>query len=119
MRVDVYWNLHKGGYSIRAREGADKGRVIGYAARVDLVDATFTVREGARQRVLHDKQKSVHAWVTGTLVDSVDASCMTAVTYNPYREATFVRRDTRSPVHSAQRVAMETRDGRAFVSADL
>ena len=32
MRCDVYWNLNRGGYSIRAADGPSKGRVIGYAA---------------------------------------------------------------------------------------
>lgn len=116
MRVDCYWNLHVGGYSIRAREGPNKGRVVAYAAAVNLIDARFHVCESMRLKTVRDKRRSVHAWVCGDLVtDQFDISGFTPVTYSPFLESTFVARDTREPMHSARRVAMMTVNGKASV----
>jgi hypothetical protein len=116
MRVDCYWNLHRGGYSIRAAEGPDRGRVIAYTSAINLIDATFVVREPARQRILRTRRKEVHAWIVGHItMDDFDTRAFPAVTYNPYRESTFVTRADRKPVHAAQRVALETRDGKPSV----
>ena len=40
IRVEVYWNLHKRLFSVRALEGENKGRVIDHAYGVRLSDAT-------------------------------------------------------------------------------
>ncbi|SVD12165.1 uncharacterized protein METZ01_LOCUS365019, partial [marine metagenome] len=41
MRVEVYRNLHKGCFSVRALNGEDKGRVIDHVQSIMLRDATF------------------------------------------------------------------------------
>lgn len=58
--VEVYRNLHRGGYSVR-----QNGRVIGHTNELILMDAEFVVQEGGRQRVLRTGVKNVHAWVRG------------------------------------------------------
>ena len=115
MLVDVYWNLNRGGYSIRAAEGADKGRVIGYAAGVDLANATFKVQTGGRDTVRRKHVKSVHAWVRGDLVathatvtpHAFDGS---RVTYNPYRYDSFVMLGDGAPrpIEAAALVSLRT-----------
>jgi len=50
MRVEIYWNLHKGCYSIRALEGLSKGRVIAHANKVLLRDVSFHVSEAGKQQ---------------------------------------------------------------------
>ena len=117
MRVDVYWNLHKDCYSIRACEGPQKGRVIAHTDDVSLIAATFVVRATARAKVIETHCKSVHAWVRGELADTIALNGLVGVTYNPYREATFVRRADRSPILQSSRVRMTIVDGRANVSA--
>jgi hypothetical protein len=97
MKVFVYWNLHKQVWSVKALEGKDKGRVIYHAHNVTLSDCTFKVSEAGRQRVLREKRKNVHAGVVGQLgrinVPLSYMPQMTAVTYNPYKYETFVRKN--------------------------
>src|SRR4030095_13127707 len=66
MKVYVYWNLHKGGFSIKALDGAAKGRVIAYASDVFLRDVSFKVSERGRLRSI-TRHKEVHAGMQGRL----------------------------------------------------
>lgn len=68
MKVQVYKNLHRHAYSIRAASGASKGLVIAHARSVLLFDVRFHVSEAGRQRVLRDKARNVHAWAEGFLL---------------------------------------------------
>ena len=89
MRVRVYYNLHKHTFSIQHR--TSKGwRVRDYADTVRLTDVTFKVSEAGRQRVLREGRKNVHAFVIGTLADTVPDTPH-RVTYNPFKAPTFVR----------------------------
>jgi hypothetical protein len=119
MKVEIYWNLHRKLYSVRALEGPRKGRVIGHAFRVLLDDVEFKVNEGGRLRVLREGRKNVHAFVRGKLKacrwdvvpDGLDDAwgsqaildCDRAfdagefVTYNPYRFDSFQAADFREP----------------------
>lgn len=97
MKVFVYWNLHKNCWSVKALEGENKGRVIYHAQNVTLSDCTFRVSKAGRERVLREKRKNVHAGVVGQLgrinVPLSYMPQMTAVTYNPYKYETFVRKN--------------------------
>ncbi len=65
MTVSVYRNLIKGCWSVR-----DKSRkVIGHLDVVHIKNATFSVSEKGRQRVLRVRQKNVHAFVKGELME--------------------------------------------------
>lgn len=112
MRVDVYWNLHKDTFSIR-----HKGKVIGYSDTVCLENARFVVRDAARRKVVAEHVKSVHAWVQGDLVETVCDAGMMPVTYNPYRDETFVYRDSRAAIATSTRVRLATRDNKPWVTA--
>ena len=122
MKVFVYFNLHRKCWSIKALEGESKGRVIGHANYVDLADVTWKVSEKGRQRVIREKKKNVHAGAVGTLESATlkggghigplssfttrytkrlldaDQKAAAAITYNPYRFASFVDRETEEPV---------------------
>lgn len=120
MRVEVYWNLHKKCWSMRALEGPRKGRVVEHCNAVLLVDVDLVVQPAGRQRVLEERRKNVHAFARGTLHAAVPASaehrhgalrpCSNdEITYNPYREATFVQRTkegARLPIEGAEVVAL-------------
>ncbi len=67
MKVFVYWNLHRGMWSVKALEGPDKGRVIARVDTVLLRDVTGKVSQAGRQRVLKERKKNVHAGLVGTL----------------------------------------------------
>lgn len=108
MKVFVYYNLHRHMWSIKALEGANKGRVIGHASGVYLSDVTPKVSEAGRQRVIREKRKNVHAGLVGNLMCVTDGplfntrpyvgtmhhtSGARGITYNPYRAGAFTLKD--------------------------
>lgn len=109
MKVFVYFNLHKRCFSIKALEGADKGRVVAHSDALLLHNVTFKVSEAGRQRVIREKRKNVHAGVVGDWNSTEQLAVVgtgQAVTYNPYVYDSFVYRETKQPVKQAQTVAM-------------
>ena len=104
-RVQVYYNLHKKCLSVR-----HKGKVIEHAQEVTLTDARFHVQQAGRERVLKEKRKNVHAYVSGKLKETfwftqAPKYIWTAkqrVTYNPYKYKNFVNKKTLKPVASAE-----------------
>ena len=113
-KVQVYRNLNNGMLSIKC---ATTKRVIGYAHSVILRDCSATVQQGGRARVLREKQKSVHAWITGTL-EAVDTTIIfnnlegQAISYNPYKADHFYNIDTLQPWTQGKRVFMENVGGK-------
>lgn len=107
MRVRVYYNLHKHTFSIQHKvEG--RWLVRDYADEVTLKDVTFKVSEAGRQRVIQESKKNVHAFVIGTLVGDIPETPVQA-TYNPYRFASFVEKETEAPVHTAAYARLKDR----------
>ena len=86
--VKVYRNLHNGLYSVK------QGRyVVAHVDSITLVNADFIVNESGRQRVIRDKKKNVHAFISGMVVAvNTVKSCagMIDVIYNPYLYNNFV-----------------------------
>ncbi|APQ42249.1 hypothetical protein PBI_MRMAGOO_167 [Mycobacterium phage MrMagoo] len=118
-KVFAYRNLHRDLWSLVAREGENKGKVIGHADGVVLIDAKFTVREGGRQRVIRERRKNVHAGVVGTMVHIDDPRIKdvlpgTQARYNPYAAGTFTLGYTGAPVESADLVDLAP-DGKAYI----
>ena len=117
MIVSVYRNLRDKKhplYSVMHR-----GRVIARVRRILLTDCVFKVREGGRQRVLRDKVKNFHAFVTGKWVrrggafgqDANGRDFPVKVKYNPYENKTFVInasgfRYDGQPIHNARGVLL-------------
>ena len=98
--VRTYWNLHGGLWSIMDRQ---TGLVIGRQPELFLLVGRFNVRQGGRQRVLHEGKKNVHAfaegwypevWISPKFYHDEGRS----VTYNPYKNDTFVYVDNGEPV---------------------
>jgi hypothetical protein len=97
---------------VKALEGENKGRVIYHAQNVLLTNCAFKVSKAGRERVLREKRKNVHAGVVGQLgrinVPISYMPQMTAVTYNPYKYESFVRKNNDfMPVHTASWVYMD------------
>jgi hypothetical protein len=122
-KVFVYFNLHKKCFSVKALEGAMKGRVIAHRDNVLLYDATLKVSEAGRQRVIREKCKNVHAGVCGTW-DETQYDCNTTkyvrqfglpVKYNPYVYDSFVAVNGDYPVKQGHLVAMHVNNQRPSV----
>lgn len=115
-----------------AREGVLKGRVLGYAHGLVLLNSEFHVSEAGRQRVLKSKRKNIHAQIVGELVAATGyrtrihnaglkfeycgedkwleiypgkwtgrSMIGTEITYNPYKNSTFVVKGSHSRVDKA------------------
>lgn len=106
----IYFNLKRRGFSIRdakTRLVINKGQTT---TSVVLQDVTFKVIESGRQRVLRTKEKNVHAFSCGTVVEGVDVSEATVpVSYNPYKAGHFVRKDTGEAIYSCRLLVMTTK----------
>lgn len=65
------------------------GFVVGHANAINLMGGKFKVQQGGRARVLRDKKKNVHAWVTGLICQSAIMVSNNRVSYNPYTDESF------------------------------
>lgn len=104
-RVFVYRNLHKNCWSI---QNTSSGRVIAHVAECLVTSAILVVRPAGRDQVRRTRRKNVHAGVRGTLqpYHELSDSHPVPITYNPYTNDTFVRRDTGMAVVSAEAVIL-------------
>ena len=90
------------------------GIVVLKADYVRLMNVKFLVGEKGKEKVRSVKQKNVHAYVTGILVDYCEFPCddipipesNTVIKYNPYFDETFVIKKTREPIFTANEVQM-------------
>jgi len=67
MKVEVYWNIRRHVFSVRALDGDYRGRVIGHATKVILEGVTYTVQDAGRLKVIETGHKNVHAFIRGNL----------------------------------------------------
>jgi len=117
-RVMVYYNLHKHTFSVRYNN-----KIILHADYVKLGDVEFRVRLGGKDRVRSEKQKNVHAFVIGDLMDFCEYPCEdipipssdVVATYNPYKHDSFVYKGTDEPVYSADEVEMINLKDKIFI----
>jgi hypothetical protein len=117
-RVMVYYNLHKHTFSVTLND-----RVILYADYVKLGNVEFRVRQGGKEKVRSEKQKNVHAFVIGDLLDYCEFPCENipneptdkVVTYNPYKYDSFVYKDSEEPIYNAKEVDMINLKNKLFV----
>jgi hypothetical protein len=84
--LQAHFNLRSCLWSLTARSGPDKGRVVAHVADITLLDAVFKVSEASHRRTKRIKKRTVHAWVIG-LVAAVNSAPSLAgldcVTYQP------------------------------------
>lgn len=107
--VFVHRNLNRPPYwSIKA--GKSGGPVIGYDKDIHLKDVIFKVQKGGQSRVRKEKVKNVHAGVVGKIIDSggnYNTEGWTLVTYNPYRDNTFIEYESKEPIYNAKEVILK------------
>lgn len=99
----IYRNLHKNKFSIRY-----KGIVQTHAHYLTAYKCEFKVNEAGRQRVLKEKRKNVHAFVSTESYylqeGELDLSNKREVYYNPYKHDQFILKDTREVITRKDKV---------------
>ena len=89
--VRVYWNLHKGCWSVQDRK---TGRVVKHVEACTLADVKFIVRPAGREKVRREGKKNVHAFAVGYIAQEQDIDSSAyhhKVSYNPYKNDFFMR----------------------------
>lgn len=94
--VRVYRNLHRNCFSVQTKSEG-RWRVSQHTNDLTLEDVSFRVYEKARQRVIKTKNKSPHAYLTGSVskIDIPDTDLI-RVRYNPYVRGDFFSEDGRA-----------------------
>ena len=91
--VRVYWNLHKGCWSVQDRK---TGRVVKHVEACTLADVKFIVRPAGREKVRREGKKNVHAFAVGYIVENNDNNFnpidWDRVKYNPYTDDYFMHK---------------------------
>jgi hypothetical protein len=108
-KVMVYYNLHKHTFSVQK-----SGIVVLHADFVKLSNVEFRVRKGGLEKVRKEKTKNVHAFVIGTLEDYCEYPCDNipedsegeVISYNPYKNDSFVIKSTQDPIFHGDEVDM-------------
>lgn len=125
MKVKVYRNLHKDLFSIVS---VKTGKVIAHSYAVELKNCKFHVQPAGRKKVLEQKRKNVHAYVTGELVAMSETAPnhllwefidWSDAYYNPYRCETFIDYHDLSPVLRADRVVLHGKQISYYNNAEV
>lgn len=97
--VKVYRNLHKNCYSVQ-----QDGLVKGHFKELAIKNPKFLVRSIGRELVRKTQRKNVHAFVIGYLENFVGLRAVSGnrVTYDPYKNDSFIYRDTGNPVKKSK-----------------
>ena len=96
---EIYYNLNKHVFSIRAK------KTVSYARMVLVDNPKFVVRQGGRNAVLRDRQKNVHAFIKGVMQELASApntDGLRKVSYNPYKHGFFYDVHTDEPIYDAK-----------------
>lgn len=115
MRVKVYRNLHKSGYTYSILS-VETGKVIGYNDDIVLQDVVFKVSQKGRLRVLKSNRKNVHAFIEGNLSDRSQISHSgRRIIYNPKLYDSFVlSNNTNYKLKTAGKVSINKKSIRAI-----
>tara|TARA_Y100000310_G_scaffold52097_1_gene47930 strand:+ start:64 stop:483 length:420 start_codon:yes stop_codon:yes gene_type:complete len=112
-RLYVYKNVRYDLFSIRC-----EGKVIDHRDELILEDARFLVGQKGRERVLREKQKNVHAGISGFWAEEYEANPIMAsytphkIYYNPYKTDSFVMMDDmKTKVKEAHFVKLDIKNG--------
>lgn len=100
MKVFCYRNLNRKRVVWSVRD-TKSGLVVDRVPEVILRDVTLKVSQAGRARVLKNKRRNVHAGIEGKRVKETPRGIWKRVTYNPYKNSTFVGWFSKSPIHSA------------------
>ena len=113
-KVEIYFNLHKKTWSVR-----QDGKVVRHTNFIQIREPQYVVRQTGKEKVRREKRKNVHAFVRGYVEDRLPVfpSRSKFITYNPYRNDSFVERNTQNAVCSSPYAALEVVNKKPFVEA--
>jgi len=113
-KIDVYFNLHKKTWSVR-----QSGKVVQHTNFIQIREPQYVVSQKGNERVRREKKKNVHAFVRGYVENRLPVfpRKSTFVTYNPYKNDSFVERNTKNSVCSSPYAALEIVNKKPFVEA--
>ena len=109
-QVKVYRNLKNGLFSVQFG-----WLVVAHLATVQLTGVVFKVTETARQRVLCQRQRNVHAYAIGTFRSAQQPTATEPISYNPYQAGHFFHVGDHAPIYSATAVVLS--QGKAYANA--
>lgn len=118
-RVEMYKNVTNKSFSLKGYELnslvenvlpiSKTKKVLSHSHNLLVTNCELVVSSSGRQRVIDCGQKNVHAYVKGTLFEDVDESgrdmerySLRELTYNPYKNESFVYRDSGERVDSVK-----------------
>lgn len=105
--VHVYRNLHKDCWSIK-----QGGLVKAHTDEVLLNEPKFVVLSKGRQKVIKQRRKIVHAWLSGIMhenpfsVHEGETKTWHMITYDPYKYKSFVAKADLQPITKAKQAWM-------------
>lgn len=107
-RVQVYYNLNKGGFSIKSLDKTNpmKGKVIAHAETVLIENASFHASMATLKRIKAKGQKEVYAVIRGFYIGTPE-QCTEADKrgyLNPYITENFIDYDTKEELKTADKV---------------
>ncbi|XZF51370.1 hypothetical protein ACSTWY_12845 [Rossellomorea marisflavi] len=110
----MYRNLNALGevFSIKDKKS---GLVIAHADGFVISDVKCKVSEAGRQQVIRDNRKNVHAALDGVYQGEVtlNEEHLDELTYNPYKNETFINKRTYEPIFEANKVYFT--NGKAYL----
>ncbi|MDA1509597.1 hypothetical protein PDJ86_22330 [Bacillus cereus group sp. TH36-2LC] len=107
-KVEVYYNIQKGGFSIVSKDKNNpmKNKVVAYADYVTIENASFHINEKKHAKIIEMQRKTVYAVVRGEFLnaDSIDNSEHKKGYCNPYTTGKFIDWDTKEEIKTASQV---------------
>ena len=104
-RVEIYYNLHKGGFSIKSLEkGECKGKVVAYTSTALMSNGKFVVSQPGVRKIREEKRKRVCAVVRGIFEGTEGSIKGEKVYFNPYTTDSFIRKSNNEPITYADTI---------------
>tara|TARA_R110002051_G_scaffold579_3_gene2565 strand:+ start:524 stop:898 length:375 start_codon:yes stop_codon:yes gene_type:complete len=113
-KIEIYFNLHKKTWSVR-----QGGKVVQHTNFICVREPQYVVRKTGKEKVRREKRKNVHAFVRGYVENRLPTfpKKNMFVTYNPYKNDSFVERNTNDSICSSPFAALEVVNKKPFVEA--
>ena len=113
-KVEVYFNFHKKEWSVR-----QDGLVVQHTKFIQIKEPQYIVKQSGNEKVRREKRKNVHAWIRGYVIDTLPVfpSNQKMVTYNPYKNNSFVEKNTEDSICESPFAQMEIINHKAFIEA--